>query len=58
MKYLALLIYLILITLIIEGYSAIFDIALNGSTWGVIGYKVLWGINGIGVAYFYDWIIG
>jgi hypothetical protein len=57
MKYILLIAYILLITLLITGYAVLFDIEILGGDAAIVGYKVLWGINGAGFAVFYYWIV-
>lgn len=41
--------FAIIMTLIITGYSTIFNISISGDVVAVIGYKVLWMLCGFGV---------
>lgn len=43
------LVYAIIMTAIITGYSIIFNISISGDVVAVNGYKLLWMLCGIGV---------
>lgn len=48
-RLLAILAYVIIMTVIITGYSTIFNISISGGMAAVIGHKVLWILYGFGM---------
>ena len=48
-RLLTMLAYVLIMTVIITGYSVIFNISISGGMAAVMGYKLLWGLYGFGV---------
>jgi hypothetical protein len=46
MKWLMFILFLVLMPLIISGYSIIFNVVISGNSIAILGYKLLWIFSG------------
>jgi cytochrome b561 len=56
MKWILFLLYLLIMQLVISGYSVVFDAYISGKSIAVFGYKLLWTAKGAGFILFWQWV--